>query len=111
MTLPTAPHDAEPVNSYDAVPYPSHAFAASNPDQLYTMAHLFKLDAPLPDRASILELGCAGGGNVIPLALQMPNARIVGVDLSANQIAEGQAKIDKLGLNNIKLLADRKSVV
>jgi methyltransferase-like protein/ubiquinone/menaquinone biosynthesis C-methylase UbiE len=96
---------AHPVNTYDEVPYPSHAFAASHPDLLYTLAQLFKLPAALPDNASILELGCAGGGNVIPLALQMPNARVVGVDLSARQIAEGQEKIKALGLKNIKLLA------
>ena len=105
MTLPTAPHANEPVNSYDAVPYPSHAFAVSHPDQLYTMARLFKLHAPVPDQASVLELGCASGGNVIPLAVQMPHARIVGVDLSPKQIAEGQERIEKLGLKNIKLLA------
>jgi len=96
---------AMPVTTYDDVPYPSHAFAASHPDLLYTLAQLFQLPATVPDNASILELGCAGGGNVIPLALQMPKARIVGVDLSARQIAEGQEKIDKLGLTNIKLLA------
>lgn len=105
MPQSTPLQENQPANSYDAVPYPSHAFSVSHPDQMYTMARLFKLEAAIPDNASVLELGCASAGNIIPVALQMPNARVVGVDLSANQIAEGQARVDKLGLKNIKLLA------
>ena len=72
--------------SYDDIPYPSHPFEASHPDHIYTMAKLFNLDAPLPDTSSILELGCASGGNIIPLADQMTNARIVGVDYPASRL-------------------------
>ncbi|MGN6134381.1 MAG: methyltransferase regulatory domain-containing protein, partial [Aureliella sp.] len=95
----------ESVYSYDAIPYPSHPFEATHPDHIYTMARLFQVEAPLPDKASILELGCASGGNIIPLAVQLPDARIVGVDLSGKQIADGQATIDRLGLKNIRLIA------
>lgn len=98
-------NEARAENSYDAIPYPSHAIAASHPDYIYTMARLFRLDAKLPDESRVLELGCASGGNLIPLAEQMPNAKFVGVDLSAKQIAEGQATIQKLGLTNIQLHA------
>ena len=89
--------------SYDEIPYPSHPFEATHPDHIYTIAKLFNLEPTLPDNASILELGCAGGGNIIPLAVRMPNARVVGVDLSSKQIADGQKIIDALGINNIKL--------
>jgi tRNA G46 methylase TrmB len=91
--------------SYDDIPYPSHPFEASHPDHLYTMARLFALDALPPDTASVLELGCAGGGNIIPLAVGMPNSRIVGVDLSSKQIADGQKTVDALQLKNIQLIA------
>ncbi len=91
--------------SYDDIPYPSYPVDATHPDHLYTMAKLFQLDAPVPDTASVLELGCASGGNIIPIAVQMPNARIVGVDLSTKQIAEGQKTVSSLGLNNIQLVA------
>ena len=93
------------VYSYDEIPYPSHPFEASHPDHLYTMARLFRLEPTLPENSAILELGCASGGNIIPLAVQFPNARVVGVDLSSKQIADGQATIDKLNLQNIKLVA------
>ncbi len=91
--------------SYDTIPYPSYPFDATHPDHIYTLAKLFKIEAKLPDEAAILELGGASGGNLIPMAAQLPNARFVGVDLSARQIAEGQATIERLGLKNIQLLA------
>ncbi len=105
MNQPTNANPQEASYSYDEIPYPSHPFEATHPDHIYTLAKLFALDAPIPDTASILELGCAGGGNIIPLAVQMPSARVVGVDLSSRQIADGQTQIDALGIKNIKLYA------
>ena len=51
----------------------------------------------------MLELGGASGGNLLPMALQLPDASFLGVDLSSRQIAEGQAIITQLGLTNIEL--------
>ena len=90
--------------SYDEVPYPSHPIEATHPDNLHSIARLFGLAAPIPDGASVLELGCASGGNIIPLADQMPKARIVGVDFSSSQIAEGKGTVEALKLPNIELL-------
>ncbi len=91
--------------SYDEIPYPSHPFEATHPDHIYTLARLFKLEAKLPDNARVLELGCAGGGNIIPLAAQMPNCEVVGVDLSSRQIDDGKKIVEALGLKNISLRA------
>jgi len=52
-----------------------------------------------------MELGCASGGNLIPMAVAMPEAEFVGVDLSPVQIAQGLQTIKALGLTNIRLLA------
>ena len=38
----------------------------------------------------MLELGFAAGGNIIPMALADPDARFVGIDLSARQIADAR---------------------
>ena len=92
-------------SSYDAVPYESLPFAQTHPDRLATLAHLFGLTPPPLAHCRVLELGCAGGGNLIPMALAMPGAQFVGVDLSSVQVAQGQALIDALGLRNIRLLA------
>jgi methyltransferase-like protein/cyclopropane fatty-acyl-phospholipid synthase-like methyltransferase len=52
----------------------------------------------------ILELGCASGGNLIPLALAYRDSHFVGIDLSPRQIASGQQLVAALGLTNIELL-------
>ena len=91
-------------NSYDEVPYDSHAFRDSHPDVLGTMANLFGMRPAPMNNCRVLELGCAAGGNLIPLAAQFPNSRFTGVDLSSVQIAEGEALVKTLKLKNVELL-------
>ncbi len=91
--------------SYDTIPYPSRPFEDSHPDHLYTMARLFQLNPQLPDEARILELGCGSGGNLIPVAEQLPRASFVGLDLSTKQITEGLGFVDAMKLTNVRLLA------
>lgn len=91
--------------SYDEVPYDSFPFAQTHPDRLATVGHLFGVPAPALEACRVLELGCAAGGNLIPMAQALPQAQFVGVDLSAVQVAQGQAVIAGLGLTNIRLLA------
>jgi methyltransferase-like protein/SAM-dependent methyltransferase len=55
------------------------------------------------ERCRVLELGCAGGGNLIPMALGLPDSTFTGIDLSIRQVADGQRVIDALGLTNVTL--------
>ncbi|HEV3165834.1 MAG TPA: class I SAM-dependent methyltransferase [Isosphaeraceae bacterium] len=96
--------DAAP-SSYETVPYDSYPFADTHPDRLATMARLFGMTPPPVERARVLEFGCAGGGNLIPMAQAMPEAQFLGVDLSSRQVADGRAMIEALGLKNIDLRA------
>jgi methyltransferase-like protein/SAM-dependent methyltransferase len=97
--------DAAQRSSYDDVPYASFPFAQTHPDRMATLARLFGLQPPPLATCRVVELGCASGGNLIPMAIAMPQAEFFGVDLSPVQVAEGQAVIDALGLRNIRLLA------
>ena len=94
---------SETSKRYDDVPYESLPFEHSHPSWLATVAALFGLSSPPPGGARILELGCASGGNLIPLAEALPGSSCLGVDLSARQIADGQALIAATGLSNIEL--------
>jgi methyltransferase-like protein/SAM-dependent methyltransferase len=96
---------AAAVSAYDAVPYSVCAFAQTQPDRLATIATLFGMEPARPERCRVLELGCAQGGNLIPMALASPGSHFVGVDLSARQIADGQAVVRELGLKNVDLQA------
>ncbi|UNK49927.1 class I SAM-dependent methyltransferase [Lysobacter sp. S4-A87] len=90
--------------TYDKLPYLSAAFPVTAPEHLRTVAYLFGLDAPEPEWARVLELGCAAGGNVIPFAARYPNAQVTGVDLSQVQVEAGQRAIAEMGLDNLRLV-------
>jgi SAM-dependent methyltransferase len=91
-------------NVYDAVPYEGHAYPQTHPDRLATQAVLFGLRPAPPARCRVLELGCGDGGNLIPMALGLPGAELVGVDLAAEPVARGAALARTLGLDNVRLL-------
>jgi methyltransferase-like protein/SAM-dependent methyltransferase len=90
-------------STYDAVPYQSLPFAQTHPDRLAGLARLLGLKAPAVETARILELGAAAGGNLIPMAEQLPAATFIGIDQSARQVADGQAMIRALGLSHVGL--------
>jgi len=88
---------------YDLLPYPSMPFAYTQPSRLAALSTLFGLQAPAAETACVLELGCAAGGNIIPLATRFPHARFTGIDISQRHIKQGLQRIEALGLNNIEL--------
>ena len=96
---------SEPVqaNDYDEVPYDSLAFPQTHPGRMATVAALFGMTPAPVTHCRVLELGCAAGFNIIPMAATLPDSRFVGVDLSSRQVAEGQEAIRSLGLTNIEL--------
>lgn len=87
--------------SYDEVPYESYSYKNTHPDHLYTIGKLFGMTPPDFATARVLELGCAGGGNLFPLALKFPKASFVGLDLSAEEIDDANEMKKELGLSNI----------
>jgi len=91
--------------SYDSVPYESRPFQQTAPEHLHATAFLFGLEAPDPASARVLEIGCSSGENIFPFAARHPEAEVVGIDLSEVQIQTGQARLDALGLNNVRLQA------
>ena len=93
------------MDDYDLFHYRSLCLPRTHPDHLAALGRLMGLSAAEPDGCRVLELGCAGGGNLIPMACGLPRARFVGIDLSATQIAAGQHLVDKLGLDNVELRA------
>jgi SAM-dependent methyltransferase len=86
-----------------ALTYPSMPYAFTQPGRLAALAALFGLPARPADEARVLELGCAGGGNILPLAARYPKARFVGIDLSHAHIDEGRQRVRTLGLTNVDL--------
>jgi SAM-dependent methyltransferase len=92
------------MDSYDEIPYESTPITETDPDRLAVIGRLFGLEAVDPARCRVLELGCAAGGNLIPLAWRNPHSAYLGIELSARQVADGNRLIAKLGVSNIKLI-------
>lgn len=94
---------AAALTAYDEVPYPASPYSQSHPDRLQTLARLFGLVAADPRRCRVLELGCADGANLVPMAVALPESSFVGVDLASRQIQAGQEVIRSLDLANVEL--------
>ena len=97
-TMPDAP-----ANPYDTLVYPGFALTQAHPDRLATLATLFGMTSIDVSHCRVLELGCGDGVNLIGVALELPEAHCVGVDLAAAGIKKGQSLVHKLGLKNITL--------
>jgi len=92
-------------DSYERVPYPSASHYETHPDQLAARAILRGLDPAPPERCRVLELGCADGGNLIPMAFELPESHFTGIDLAPSQIEAGRRQARDLGLANLDLRA------
>lgn len=91
--------------TYEEFVYSSHSFPQCSIDYLYCLAKMRGLDAANPQNATVLEIGCGCGGNILPQAINMPNSKFIGVDLSSKQIKIANDAAKDMGLKNIKFEA------
>jgi tRNA G46 methylase TrmB len=91
------------MTDYAEVPYESLPVPESHPARLETLGWLFGLPPADHRHSRVLELGCADGGNLIPMAAFLPQGRFIGIDLYANQVADGNALIAAAGLDNVTI--------
>jgi len=90
--------------SYEAVPYPGHAYQQTHPDHLAAIATLFGASPAAVDRCRVLEIGCGDAVNLLAMAITLPNTRFVGLDLSAAAIARGRQYASQLNIGNLDLM-------
>jgi len=95
--------NAMAVNPYDEIPYSNIPHPDSHPDHLATLGHLFGLSPAPVTRCRVLELGCAGGGNLIPMAFHLPGSEFLGVELSGRQVEIASKTIRDLHLPNVRV--------
>jgi SAM-dependent methyltransferase len=85
------------------VPSANKALRDGCPDRLAVVATLFGLSAAPPERARVLEIGCAEGVHLSAAALLAPDGSHFGIDLDPRAVARGNETIGALGLGNVKL--------
>lgn len=71
---------------YEKRVYPAMSHPLSDPAVSGVAAMLGGLELTRPSKARILEIGCASGHNLIPLAMRWPESRLTGIDLSGEAI-------------------------
>ncbi|GAB4326916.1 MAG: methyltransferase regulatory domain-containing protein [Dehalococcoidia bacterium] len=88
--------------SYDDVAYPSLSHRQTHPDTMATVARLIGFAAAAADRCRYLDIGCAVGGNLLPLAETLPDAEFVGIDYAPRQIDEARRRAAAMGITNVR---------
>lgn len=91
---------------YDELPYADYCFPRTHPEHLFAVSALCGRPAPHFSRCRVLEIGCARGANLLPMALDLPESEFVGVDLSEVQIAEARRRAEALALRNVTFRAE-----
>lgn len=76
--------------SYDELSVTINSNPLTHPNRLAVIGMLFGIRPAPVDRCRVLDLGCAQGGNLIPMAFNFPHSEFVGIDLSSSQIAAGK---------------------
>ncbi|HET6409924.1 MAG TPA: class I SAM-dependent methyltransferase [Chthoniobacteraceae bacterium] len=89
---------------YDAIPYRHGSVPVSHPARLGAIGALHGLNVAAPDRFRVLEIGCAEGMNLLPLAERLPQSEFVGVDFSSAQIGVGEKARVAANLGNARLI-------
>lgn len=89
--------------SYDEILYPTSPQHRLHLDNFYLCAKLNGYEPVRPETARLLEIGCGSGFNLIPMALEFPDARFVGIDYAARPVAVGQQVAAQLGAHNLDL--------
>lgn len=95
----------DPVHElYQSRAYPAMSHPSTDPAVTSVSAALAGLDvAPLAG-ASILEIGCASGHNLLPLAARWPQARFTGIDFSKHAIEEAREITRLTGMAHVNFI-------
>jgi SAM-dependent methyltransferase len=95
---PPVSSDDEPL---EGDPGPEEPRFWSSPAYIAASARLFGVSTAPVELASIIEIGCASGRNIIPMAARHPHASFIGVDPSPRRIAAARRHAAEVGLSNI----------
>lgn len=85
--------------------YPAMSHPLSDPAVTAVAARLGGLTTAHPGRARILEIGCASGHNLLPLARRWPASSFAGLDLTESAIATARELATAAGITNVEFTA------
>lgn len=89
---------------YESFAYGGGAIRQTHPGRLAGVAELHGVKTVPVPHARVLEVGCSRGCNLLPLAVQFPEASFTGIDFTTSDIKEARQMARDAGLNNIKFI-------
>lgn len=94
---------SDPVRElYSEHRYPALSHAEAHPAVLCASARCAGVISPaLPENCRLLEVGCASGHHLLPLAAAYPDSQFVGIDFSDTAIRTATRIAKETGLKNI----------
>ncbi|MCC6262856.1 MAG: class I SAM-dependent methyltransferase [Bryobacterales bacterium] len=92
-------------NAYEIDLYPTKAQPQLHIGNLYAAAYLRGFDPPRIETATVLEVGCGTGLNLLPMARTLPGAEFVGVDYAARPIEIAKSLAERMEIPNIRFHA------
>ena len=96
---------SDPVHElYQSHAYPAMSHPSTDPAVTSVCAELAGLEITPPSGAAILEIGCATGHNLLPLAARWPDSRFTGIDFSKAAIDEARETARLTGLTNVDFI-------
>ncbi len=87
---------------YETRAYPAMSHPPADPALSGVAALLGGLGVRHPAEARILEIGCASGHHLIPLAMRWPGSRFTGIDLSGPAIRQARGLAAAAGVANVE---------
>ncbi len=96
--------EVQSLNPYDEFPYPHLTHSHTHPERMETLASILGMNPAPADNCRVLELGCAAGFNLFPMAYALPESQFTGLDYSSVQIDYGLDRVKELELANVELI-------
>jgi 2-polyprenyl-3-methyl-5-hydroxy-6-metoxy-1,4-benzoquinol methylase len=91
------------VSLYNQISYINSPYPQTHPGRLFVMAKLAGLHPPAVETCRVLEIGASEGENMLGMAMVLPAAQFVGIDLAQVPVERGRKTIADLGLANVRL--------
>jgi SAM-dependent methyltransferase len=91
-------------NLYREKGYPPMSHPSTDPAAVAVAARIGGLATPDPSRSRILEIGCATGHNLLPLAVRWPDSSFVGIDISEDAVNTANRRAEEAGLSNVRFV-------
>ncbi|MGL4399219.1 MAG: methyltransferase [Luteolibacter sp.] len=89
---------------YQSSVYQAMSHPSTDPAVTAVAARLAGLEVAAPVEARFLEIGCAAGHNLLPLAARWPGGHFVGIDFSTAAIQEARETAAHAGLHNVEFI-------